>query len=162
MRLANKVAAITGAAQGIGRGIARLFAREGAAVVIGDIQDAKGVAVAAEISAAGGRAAFIHTDVAVASDVQRMVQTAVEQFGGLDILVNDAIWSKGGTAVTLEAADWDRAVAVGLKACYVGAKYAIPEMARRGAAVAVSSTSPRSTACSRHAARWSTRVSRVV
>ncbi len=132
MRLANKVAAITGAAQGIGRGIARMFAREGAAVVIGDIQDAKGAAVAAEISAAGGRAAFIHTDVGVASDLERMVQTAVEQFGGLDILVNDAIWSKGGTAVTLEEPDWDRAVAVGLKACYVGAKYAVPELARRG------------------------------
>ena len=75
---------------------------------------------------------FIHTDVAVASDLERMVQTAVEQFGGLDILVNDAIWSKGGTAVTLEEADWDRAIAVGLKACYVGAKYAVPAMARRG------------------------------
>ena len=132
MRLANKVAAITGAAQGIGRGMARMFAREGAAVVIGDIQDDKGAAVAAEISAAGGRAAFIHTDVAVASDLERMVQTAVEQFGGLDILVNDAIWSKGGTAVTLEEADWDRAIAVGLKACYLGAKYAVPAMARRG------------------------------
>ena len=83
MRLANKVAAITGAAQGIGRGIARMFAREGAAVVIGDIQDDKGAAVAAEIIEAGGRAAFIHTDVAVANDLERMVQTAVEQFGGL-------------------------------------------------------------------------------
>jgi len=132
MRLASKVAAITGAAQGIGRGIARMFAREGAAVVIGDIQDDKGAAVVAEISAAGGRAAFIHTDVAVASDLERMVQTAVGQFGGLDILVNDAIWSKGGTAVTLEEADWDRAIAVGLKACYLGAKYAVPAMARRG------------------------------
>lgn len=132
MRLANKVAAITGAAQGIGRGIARLFALEGAAVVIGDIQDEKGAAVAAEIVEAGGRAVFVHTDVAVATDLQGMVQAAVEEFDGLDILVNDAIWSKGGTAVTLEETDWDRSVAVGLRACYLAAKFAIPEMTKRG------------------------------
>ena len=132
MRLVDKVAIVTGAAQGIGRGIARLFSREGAAVIIADVQEKKGKVVAAEIAKAGGRAVFIHTDVASTTGVERMIGAAVDEFGGLDILVNDAIWSKGGTAVALEESDWDRSVAVGLKACYLGAKFAVPAMAKSG------------------------------
>jgi NAD(P)-dependent dehydrogenase (short-subunit alcohol dehydrogenase family) len=90
-RLDGKVAVITGAGKGIGRGIARRFAEEGAAVVAADIDDAAGKQVAEEIEKSGGRALFVHTDVAVKADVEAVVEAAVTGFGSLDILVNNAI-----------------------------------------------------------------------
>src|SRR5205809_329212 len=89
-RLAGKVALVTGAGSGIGRQSALLFAREGARVVVADVQDAAGEAVAAEIAAAEGEAVYVHADVARAADAQAMVRAAEERFGRLDVLFNNA------------------------------------------------------------------------
>lgn len=88
--LKDKVAVITGAGGGIGRGVARCFAREGAAVLIAEIDEASGNAVEAELKALGGKALFLRTDVTRKDDVEAAVHAAAERFGGLDILVNNA------------------------------------------------------------------------
>ena len=99
MRLRDRVAIITGAASGIGRATAQRFAREGAAVVIADINRSGGGACAEEIMASGGNAIFIETDVSEEGDLRRMVEAAVETYGGLDILHNNAFWNApGGSA----------------------------------------------------------------
>src|SRR5262245_36690575 len=90
MRLAGKVAIISGGASGMGAARARLFAREGAKVVVADVLDQEGQEVAAEIAAGGGEAQFVHTDVTTEEDWKRAVDATVERFGRLDILVNNA------------------------------------------------------------------------
>src|SRR5947209_20285670 len=93
VRLPGKVAIITGSAQGIGKGTAKLFAKEGARVVVADIDDHHGAETVAEITADGGEAAFLRTDVESERDLQAMVTGAVERYGKLDILMNNAYWS---------------------------------------------------------------------
>jgi meso-butanediol dehydrogenase/(S,S)-butanediol dehydrogenase/diacetyl reductase len=132
VRLDGKVAVVTGAAARIGLEIARTFAGQGARVLVADIQDEQGQAAADEIRAAGGDARFVHADVGRSADIRGMVDAAVEHFGRLDILVNNAHWEKHGTVVELEEADWDRSFDVLLKALYLGCKYAIPEMRKVG------------------------------
>ncbi len=132
LRLDGKVAVVTGAAQRIGREIARVFAVQGARVVIGDIQDERGEAVVAEIRQAGGEAMYVHADVARGDDIRTLIEQAVARYGRLDILVNNAHWEKHGTVVELEESDWDRSMAVLIKALYLGCKYAIPHMQRVG------------------------------
>lgn len=88
--LEQRVALITGAGGGIGRGVALSFAKEGAAVIVAELDPRSGEAVAAEIQALGGRAAFVKTDVTSKEDIEAAIQAAVDQFGGLDILVNNA------------------------------------------------------------------------
>jgi NAD(P)-dependent dehydrogenase (short-subunit alcohol dehydrogenase family) len=132
VRLENKVAIITGAAQGIGKGTAKLFAREGAKVVIADIDTPKAEQTVREIQAEGGTAAFVHADVEQEEAIQAMVQFAVDRYGKLDILMNNAYWSKSGTVVELARADWDRSLNVMVRAIYLGCKYAIPRMIEAG------------------------------
>ena len=132
LRLDGKVAIVTGAAQRIGREIAQTFAKQGACVLVADIQDELGQHVVGEIAAGGGAASFVHADVGRAHDIQAMIDTAVERFGRVDILVNNAHWEKHGSVVELEEADWDRSFDVLLKALYLGCKYAIPEMRKAG------------------------------
>ena len=140
MRLEGKVAVITGAAQGIGRGIAHRFIEEGARVVVADIQEERGQATTREL-AQQGQAAFVHTDVTDAAQIRRMIDAAVERYGRLDALVNNAYWNKSGTAVELDLEDWNRAMAAMVTASYLGAKYAVPHMERAGGGSIISISS---------------------
>ena len=138
MRLEGKVALISGGARGMGAAEARLFAREGASVVIGDLLEEEGRQVEAQIGEAGGHAIFIRLDVTSESDWSDAVAAAVSRFGKLDILVNNAGVSSGGASgartkvedTTVEA--WDRVMDVNAKGVFLGTKAAIPEMRRAG------------------------------
>ncbi len=131
-RLAGKVALISGAARGQGAAEARLFAREGASVLLGDVRREEGRAVAREIAAEGGRAAFRFLDVTVESDWAEAVAQAERELGGLDILVNNAgiLGRPGILETSLEL--WERVVAVNQTGPFLGMRAAIPALRRRG------------------------------
>jgi cyclopentanol dehydrogenase len=133
MRLAGKVALISGAARGMGAAEARLFAREGARVVLGDVLETEGKAVEAEIATSGGQAAFIRLDVTRETDWTEAVELAVRRFGALHVLVNNA--GIGGVTSRVEetsAEAWDRVMDVNAKGVFLGTKAAIPAMRRAG------------------------------
>src|SRR5882757_5477170 len=111
-QLNGKIAIITGAASGIGRATALLFAHEGAAIVISDVNEAGGRQVAADITGNGGRAVFETGDVTCAADCNRIVDRAVREFGGLHVLFNNAGIIRRASIVELNEADWDRVMAV--------------------------------------------------
>ncbi len=131
-RVAGKVALITGAASGIGEGTALLFAREGAAVSVVDVDVENGRRVAAQIQEEGGRAIFVKADVGKSAQVRRMIERTEKAFGRLDIIHNNAIWFKNDPATELEEKDWDRTLDVGLKTIYLSAKFGIPVMRKSG------------------------------
>ncbi len=137
MALSQKVAIVTGGGHGIGRATALRLAREGAKVAIADIQDEWGNAVVAEIEAAGGTARFVHADVGQHADVRHMVESTVDAWGRLDILVNNAYWTKKGSVVDLAEEDWDRGMNVMVKAIYLAGKYAFPAMQAVGGGAVV-------------------------
>ena len=143
MRLQGKVALITGAASGMGASMARIFAREGAKVALADILDGEGRQVAAEIVAANGTAAFHHLDVTSESEWKAVVDAVVAQWGGLDILVNDAGLSGSAVEDLFDTAAWERLMAVNARGVFLGMKFAIPIMkaAGGGAIVNISSIS---------------------
>lgn len=132
MRLSGKVALITGSAQGIGKGCAKLFASEDAKVVVADIDDEKGKQTVEEIQGAGGDAAFVHADVENEAEIQNMIAFAVQRYGKLDVLMNNAYWSKHGSVVELDCPDWNHGVNVMVRAIYLGSKYAIPHLVQAG------------------------------
>lgn len=142
MRLSGKVAVITGAGNGMGRSTALLFAREGAAVVIGDVDMAGGRSAVAEIEAAGGRATFMRCDVSKEADVSALVATAEERYGKLDTIFNNAGIEQPVTPsdqVTEEL--FDRVIGINLKGTFFGCKHAIPALLRNGGGTIVNNSS---------------------
>ena len=131
-RLEGKVALISGAARGQGADEARLFAEEGASVVLGDIIDEQGQQVAADIGESGGNATYVHLDVTIESDWQNAVSTAINQYGKLDVLVNNAgILIMKGLEET-ENSDWDAIQDVNSRGVFLGAKTVVPAMRDAG------------------------------
>ncbi|GIN14114.1 short-chain dehydrogenase [Shouchella clausii] len=141
MRLANKVALITGAGSGIGKETAALFAKEGAFVTINDIDETKGKAAAKAICAAGGNVSFIQADTTNAADVETMVTDVVREYGRIDVLFNNAGVSGIGPLHEIEEDAWDRVVNVNLKGVFLPSKYVLPHMiaARSGTILNMSS-----------------------
>ena len=125
MRLSSKVVVVTGAASGIGRASARLFGHEGARLVLGDLDETEGRQAAVEI---GAEAIFLRTDVTSSADVERLVVAAVERYGKLDAIFNNAGISLVGSILDTSEDDFDRVVAVNLKGVYLGCKHALPHL----------------------------------
>ncbi|MCH7737531.1 MAG: glucose 1-dehydrogenase [Chloroflexi bacterium] len=132
MRLEGKVALISGGARGMGAEEARIFAREGAKVVIGDIAEEDGKAVEAQISEAGGQALFIRLDVTQEDDWTRAVDLAVSRFGKLDILVNNAGISSRSFTDDTGIDGWDKIMEVNSKGVFLGTRAAVPKMLEAG------------------------------
>ena len=141
MRLAGKGALVSGAARGIGAAIARLLAAEGAQVLIGDILEAEGHKLAADIAAAGDTACFVRLDVTREADWQQAVALAVTRFGALHILVNNAGTGIAGKVEEVELAEWHRVMDVNATGVFLGTKTAIPALrqAGRGSIINISS-----------------------
>lgn len=143
MRLREKVAIVTGAGAGFGRGIAIAFAAEGAKVVVADVDEKAGSETVGIIEGGGSRAVFVKTDVSRASDAERLAETAVSEFGGIHVVVNNAGVCRLRSVVELTEEEWDRHLDVNLKGTWLVCKYALPHMikARAGAIVNVASLS---------------------
>lgn len=141
MRLANKVAIISGAASGMGAATARRFAREGAKVMVADLLEDDGHAVVAEITAAGGTAAFMRLDVTDEASWAAVVQATVAKWGRLDIMVNNAGIS--GSAVTdlLDSDAWHRLMLVNATGVFLGTKHAVRQMQQNGGGAIVNLSS---------------------
>ncbi len=141
MRLMDKVALVTGGASGIGRATALLFAREGAAVGVADLDEFHGQEVVEQIVREGGHALFVLCNVAVAADCRRAVQLIGERFGGLDILFNNAGIIRRADVLDTTEEEWDRMMAVNVRSVFLMSKYAIPVMAARGGGAIVNTAS---------------------
>lgn len=132
-QLDGKVALVTGSGRGLGRACATLFAREGAKVVVADLNRENGDETVKLIEDAGGEAVFVQADVGRSADIQRMVRTAVETFGGLDCAVNNAVCNIDRTPLAdITEEDWDRAAAVNITGVFLCMKYEIKAMLERG------------------------------
>jgi NAD(P)-dependent dehydrogenase (short-subunit alcohol dehydrogenase family) len=133
-RLEGKVALITGAGSGIGREAALLFSSEGAAIVVVDREDQAGHDTVETITAAGGRAVFARADVSSAEDCERMIATAEQTFGQLNVLFNNAgiMDSRDDDAVTTDVEVWDLTMNINAKGVFLGCKYGIPALRRAG------------------------------
>jgi NAD(P)-dependent dehydrogenase (short-subunit alcohol dehydrogenase family) len=134
MRLEGKVCVITGAGSGMGRVAAQMFAAEGAKVVVAEFAADAGEETVRQVTDAGGEASFVKTDVSREDDARAMVDHAVEHFGRIDVLYNNAgIMPEADHSVTdTEVAVWDQVMAVNLRGVFLGCKYAIPRMAEQG------------------------------
>jgi|SRR5579885_1857826 len=141
-KLDGKAAVVTGGSSGMGRAMALLFARESAAVVLADLNEQGGAEVTRECAAAGGRAVFQPADVTAESDVKNAVARAVNEFGRLDIMVNNAgVGGAVGKLESISVEDWDRTQAVLLRGVFLGMKHSIPALRRSGGGSIISTAS---------------------
>ncbi len=141
MRLAGKVALVTGGASGMGQSEATIFAREGAKVAVGDILEVDGRRVVEKIAAAGGQARFVKLDVTSEADWRETVATTVASFGKLDVLVNNAGISGTFDPDIMSTAAWETLMNVNAKGVFLGMKHAIPAMQRAGGGAIVNISS---------------------
>jgi 3-oxoacyl-[acyl-carrier protein] reductase len=143
MRLQNKVAIVTGAGSGFGEGIAKRFAEEGASVVVNDIDTAKSERVAREIGASGGRARACAGDVSSDADVGRLIRFAIDTYGDLDVVVNNAgTTHRNQSLLDVTEEEFDRIFRVNVKSLYLTARHAVPHFRRRkgGVFITIAST----------------------
>ena len=143
MRLNNKIVIVTGGGSGIGRATAKLFAAEGATVVVVDKNAETAKAVASEI---GGKASGFRADVSKSTEVQAMIAEAIAKHGRLDILFNNAGYGITGSVVETAEEDWDALMSVNVRGVYLGCKYAIPHMVKQGGGAIVNTASTTATA----------------
>ena len=133
MRVHNKSIIVTGAGSGIGEGIAKRLAAEGASVIVNDINTALGEKVVADIVAAGGVASFFAADVTQSADVKALVAAAVERYGKLDVMVNNAGWTHmNQPALDVTEADFDKCYTVNVKSIYLSTIHAVPVFRDQG------------------------------
>lgn len=142
MKLANRVAIITGAGSGMGRASAVLFSQEGAKVAIVDINDETGQETLGLVKEKGGEAIFIRADISKSSDVENMVKTTVDTYARLDILFNNAGIPMAFTPIEEVKEDlWDRMFAINVKSIFLACKYAVPIMKKQGGGVIINTAS---------------------
>ena len=142
MKLIDKIAIITGASSGIGRASAYLFAKEGAKIVVADIDHVGGEETVNAIKANGGQAIFVHTDVSIAAEVEHLIKLSVEEFGKIDILYNNAGTGHGQMRVDDIGENlWDHIYAVNVKSIFLTAKYAVPKMREAGGGTIINTAS---------------------
>lgn len=132
MKLKDQVAFITGAGRNIGKAMAKLFASEGAKIVVAEMHEGRGQAAVDEINASGGQAALVLGDVSKSNEVQRMVREAVDKFHAIDILVNNAALTDHANLFDSTEEEFDKIIAVSLKGPYLVTKYVAAEMRSRG------------------------------
>ncbi len=140
-KLKNKKAIVTGAGSGIGREIAKTFARQKAAVVIADINEEGGKKTVSQIKEEGGEAIFVKTDVSKAEDIDKMVDACLEEFGGVDILVNNAGIFKTSPLHEMEEETWQQIISVNLKGVFLGSKRVLREFVEKKSGKIVNITS---------------------
>ncbi|MBI4026991.1 MAG: SDR family oxidoreductase [Verrucomicrobia bacterium] len=131
-KLQNRIALITGAASGIGRATAELFAAEGARVVVADLDDAGASETVQRITQAGNKAIAVHADVSNAAQVEAAVARTIEAYGRIDILHNNAAMFLAKFLEDMSETEWDRLMAVNLKSIFLGVKHVVPHMKRQG------------------------------
>ncbi|USK36661.1 glucose 1-dehydrogenase (plasmid) [Bacillus sp. F19] len=131
MRLKGKICLITGAGSGIGKSTALLFAKEGAVVVVNDINENDGNQTVHEITQLGTEALFINADVTDSFSVKEMIQQVIEKYSRIDVLFNNVGISGVGQLHEIEPEDWDKVINVNIKGVYLPSKYALPYMMNR-------------------------------
>ena len=141
MRMANKVVLISGAASGIGEACAQTYAREGARVVVADMNAEGGERVLDEIAAAGGEAVFVSVNILDTGDIEKMVAFTVETFGAIDVLHNNAQTTAAGRIGDITLEDWRRAIEGGLTSYWYASKLAVAHMLKQGGGAIVNTAS---------------------
>jgi len=141
VRLKGKVAIVTGAGSGIGRATAILFAREGAKVVVSDVDEDGGRGTVQKIKSEGGDAIFVRTDVSQVEDVKRMTDSTIHSYGRIDILFNNAGINITGTILDTTLEEYDKIMNVNLKGVFLCSKYTVPEMIKAGGGVIINTSS---------------------